>query len=72
VKHPILGDPLYGTNFEIATKYLDKELSLEDRIKYTGAKRLLLHAFELDFKYDDIRYIIRSQSDFFNLEKLIK
>jgi len=72
VKHPILGDPLYGTTFEIATKYLDKELSLNDRIKYTGAKRLLLHAFELDFKYNDIRYIIRSRIDFFNLEKLIE
>jgi len=67
ISHPILGDPLYGTTFEFATKYLDNNLSLEDRIKYSGAKRLMLHALSLEFRLNGIRYILKSKMDF-NLE----
>ncbi len=63
VKHPIIGDPLYGTPFEIAEAYLEERLSQEDRIKYTGAKRLMLHADTLEFK-SDCYYYIKSQIDF--------
>ncbi len=52
IGHPIVGDPLYGTSFEFATKYLEDKLSFEERIYITGAKRLLLHAYSLEFNYD--------------------
>ncbi len=66
VKHPILGDPLYGVNFNISEAYLEERLSKEDRIKYCGAKRLMLHANSLDFKFRN-RYIIKSKFNFKNI-----
>jgi len=70
IKHPIIGDPIYGVNYDICSKYLNKELSKEDRVKYIGANRLLLHANYLEFKLKNNRYIIKSQIDFFEeLEK---
>jgi len=33
VKHPILGDPIYGTAFKTANDYLEDELTPEDRKK---------------------------------------
>jgi 23S rRNA pseudouridine1911/1915/1917 synthase len=64
VKHPIVGDPLYGVDEWITTKYLDKELSASDRLKYTGASRLLLHADELSFAYKNIEYRVKSSVNF--------
>jgi 23S rRNA pseudouridine1911/1915/1917 synthase len=63
VKHPILGDPIYTTTFDITTAYLEGELSTENRRKCTGADRLLLHAHTLEFTYDH-PYFIKSHFDF--------
>ena len=63
MKHPIIGDPLYGTNFEIAEAYLEERLTEVDRVKFTGAKRLMLHAQSLEFKLG-CHYYIKSQIDF--------
>jgi 23S rRNA pseudouridine1911/1915/1917 synthase len=60
----ILGDPIYGTDFDIADQYLEGRLSKEDRVKYTGASRLMLHAKSLNFKYRDNIYHIESKVDF--------
>jgi len=64
VKHPIVGDPVYGQNEEHIVKYLDRELDRESRIKTSGARRLLLHANELEFEFDGKRYNIKSSVDF--------
>ena len=64
VKHPILGDPLYGTTFEFATKYLDNKLSPKERIEVTGANRLMLHANSLEFEFNGLKYILKSQTKF--------
>ena len=64
VKHPIVGDPIYGQSEENIVKFLDKELSSEDRIKSSGASRLLLHANELEFELYDEEYHIGSNTDF--------
>jgi len=48
VKHPILGDPVYGCSFQAANRYLDGILSTEERMKEMGASRLLLHAAHFD------------------------
>jgi 23S rRNA pseudouridine1911/1915/1917 synthase len=71
VKHPILGDPLYGRTFEISNKYLDGELNIEERMIYTGASRLMLHAQAIEFEYDDIKYNIKSLVNFKELKSLI-
>ncbi len=64
VKHPIVGDPIYGQNENDIIKFLDKELSKEERIQKSGASRLLLHASELEFELYDEKYVIKSNVDF--------
>ena len=64
MKHPIVGDPLYGVEEWVTTKYLDKELTLQERLDFTGASRLLLHADELSFEYKNVNYNIKSKTDF--------
>ena len=64
VKHPIVGDPIYGQSEEKMIKFLEKELSAEDRIKNGVATRLLLHANELEFELYDKLYSIKSNIDF--------
>ena len=67
VKHPIVGDPIYGQTKEDFIRYLDKELSYKDRINKSGAKRLLLHASELEFELYGKIYKIKSKIDFKNI-----
>jgi len=63
VKHPILGDPIYGTSFEAADNYLDMKMTEEERLIETGATRLMLHANALEFPYG-ASYYITSRVDF--------
>ncbi|NOZ90359.1 MAG: RluA family pseudouridine synthase [Epsilonproteobacteria bacterium] len=70
VKHSILGDPIYGTSFEYATKYLDGVITEDERLKATGATRLMLHANSLDFYYN-CRYYIVSKVNFYEFKKEI-
>ena len=64
VKHPIVGDPIYGQSEENIIKFLDKVLTLQDRIDNSGATRLLLHACELEFELYEKFYNIKSKVDF--------
>lgn len=64
VKHPIVGDPIYGQEEENILRFLDKEIKLDERIKLSGASRLLLHAHELEFNIYDKDYNIVSKEDF--------
>ena len=64
VKHSIVGDPIYGQSEENILKYLDRELTPEDRVRNGGATRLLLHANELEFELYNHNYIIKSKVDF--------
>ena len=64
VKHPIVGDPIYGQKEEDIVRFLDREIDSEERIKLGGATRLLLHASELEFVYKSNKYIIKSHADF--------
>ena len=67
VKHPIVGDPIYGQSEEMIIKYLDRELSPQDRIDNSGATRLLLHANELEFDLYGKEYKVRSKVDFVSI-----
>ena len=70
VKHPIVGDPIYGQTEEDMIKFLDKSLSPENRIEKSGATRLLLHANELEFNLYDKEYHFTSKVNF--LEEIEK
>lgn len=59
----IVGDPLYGLSFEQAESYLENRQSDEDRISITGASRLMLHAYSLEFSYKN-KFKILSQTKF--------
>ena len=63
VKHSIIGDPIYGTDYKTASDYLDGKLSKKERIKLIGASRLMLHANWIEFSYNDTRYKIYSKED---------
>jgi 23S rRNA pseudouridine1911/1915/1917 synthase len=67
VKHPIVGDPIYGQDEKDIIRFLDKELSKEERIEKSGAKRLLLHANLLEFKLYNVDYKIESKVNFENI-----
>ena len=67
VKHPIVGDPIYGQTKEDFIRYLDKELTPKERIAKSGATRLLLHANELEFELYGTLYNIKSKVDFKNI-----
>jgi 23S rRNA pseudouridine1911/1915/1917 synthase len=60
IGHPVVGDPLYGVDNEFADRYLNKQISEEERIKTTGAKRLMLHSYELEFYFMNNKYVIKS------------
>jgi 23S rRNA pseudouridine1911/1915/1917 synthase len=64
VKHPIVGDPIYGQSEEDIVRFLDRELPVEERIKKTGSSRLLLHADTLLFELYGKSYFIKSNIDF--------
>ena len=70
VKHPILGDPIYGASFEASDAYLDMLQSDEDRLIQHGAPRLMLHAHSLEFTYGS-KFYIESKEDFVSQKSLI-
>jgi len=61
IGHPIIGDPLYGVDNNFANRYLNKQITLKERIKVTGAKRLMLHAYKLEFEFMNNKYILTSE-----------
>jgi len=63
VKHPILGDPIYGTEFTASDNYLDGTITPKERYIATGATRLMLHANALHFPYG-AKYSIYSKVNF--------
>ena len=70
VKHPILGDPIYGASYAASDDYLDMTQSEEDRLIQHGAPRLMLHAQSLEFTYGS-KFHIESQEDFVSQKSLI-
>jgi len=64
VKHPIVGDPVYGQNEANMIKYFDRKLTKEERVKNTKSSRLMLHAQSLHFSLYGKEYHIESKADF--------
>ena len=63
IGHPIVGDPIYGVDFDFTNRYLNGIIRENERVKATGANRLLLHADSIEFFYKN-RFIIKSRVDF--------
>lgn len=63
VKHPIVGDPIYGQKEIDVVRFLDKEITPQERKTKSGAKRLLLHASQLCFEYEN-EFCISTEVDF--------
>jgi 23S rRNA pseudouridine1911/1915/1917 synthase len=70
VKHPILGDPIYGASYTASDAYLDMTQSLEERLVQHGAPRLMLHAQSLEFNYGS-KFYLESKEDFISQRALI-
>jgi len=51
ISHRIVGDPIYGIDEALVDKILKKKMSEKERIKITGSKRLMLHAYSLEFTF---------------------
>lgn len=64
VKHTIVGEPVYGQDESDLVRYLERELSRDERVDLSGARRLLLHANELKFELNGKSYHIKSPLDF--------
>ena len=64
IGHRIVGDPIYGLDEKIADKILGKKVNQEERISLSGDKRLLLHAYSLEFEYLDTKYMFCSKQNF--------
>ena len=64
MKHRILGDPIYGLDKFSVEQILDGVMNERDRVKKTGASRLMLHSKSVKFKFKDQVFEIRSEQDF--------
>ncbi len=65
VGHKIVGDPIYGLDEKIVDKLLKKKFTSLERINITGKKRLMLHAYYLEFKFLDRVYKFTSKQKFY-------
>jgi len=62
--YPILGEPLYGQDYDFCESYLTKTLDKQLRLKQTLANRLMLHSYYLEFRYKNYIYKIKSKQNF--------
>ena len=66
ISHRIVGDPIYGLNENFVDDFLKNRVKNSERIKITGASRLMLHAYYLEFTFLNRRYIFCSKQEFCN------
>ena len=66
ISHRIVGDPIYGLNENFVDDFLNDKIENSERIKTTGASRLMLHAYYLEFTFLNTTYIFYSKQSFCN------
>lgn len=66
IAHRIVGDPIYGIDENLVNEFLNKKMTNTERIKISGASRLMLHAYYLEFKFLNRTYKFCSKQDFCN------
>jgi len=66
IGHRIVGDPIYGLDESFVDDFLNDNIANSERIKITGASRLMLHAYYLEFTFLKTTYIFCSKQAFNN------
>ncbi len=66
ISHRIVGDPIYGLNENFVDDFLNDKVEHSERIKTTGASRLMLHAYYLEFTFLDTTYVFYSKQAFYD------
>jgi len=64
LSHRIVGDPIYGLDENFVDAFLNGNVKTNERIKTTGASRLMLHAYYLEFTFLGTTYIFYSKQGF--------
>ena len=64
VGHRIVGDPIYGLEESFVNDFLNDNIDNSQRVKVTGASRLMLHAYYLEFTFLGTRYVFCSKQKF--------
>ena len=64
ISHRIVGDPIYGLDETFVDNFLNNKIENAERIQTTGASRLMLHAYYLEFTFLNTRYIFCSEQRF--------
>jgi len=66
IGHRIVGDPIYGLDESFVDDFLNDKIEKNERLKVTGASRLMLHAYYLEFTFLKTTYIFCSKQGFCN------
>lgn len=64
IGHRIVGDPIYGLNERFVDDFLNNNIKDDERLQVSGASRLMLHAYHLEFTFLNNRYIFCSKQSF--------
>ena len=64
LSHRIVGDPIYGLDENFVDDFLNDKVEDSKRLKVTGASRLMLHAYYLEFTFLNTTYVFCSKQAF--------
>ena len=64
ISHGIVGDPIYGLDENFVDDFLNDKVKKSKRIQTTGASRLMLHAYYLEFRFLETTYVFCSRQGF--------
>jgi len=64
IGHRIVGDPIYGLDENFVDELLKHKIEKSQRINTTGASRLMLHAYYLEFTFLKRTYVFSSKQKF--------
>jgi 23S rRNA pseudouridine1911/1915/1917 synthase len=71
IGHRIVGDPIYGLPEAFVDDFLNGKVKKSERLSTTGAERLMLHAYYLEFTFLKNRYVFCSKQGFGEEEVLV-
>lgn len=69
IGHRIVGDPIYGLDESFVDDFLNDHIEHSERVKVTGASRLMLHAYYLEFTFLGTRYVFCSKQTFGDMDR---
>ena len=69
IGHRIVGDPIYGLEESFVNDFLRNKIGQGEREKMTGASRLMLHAYYLEFTFLNRTYKFCSKQEFGHIKK---